>query len=356
MATGTAYILVCANLADADAHFASLDLESEHIDLWMMTTAFRRNFATVVGDVCKSAPGQGQFSSASCQYKIRRTRVYKLPDHERVPYRFNFYAVHEVTFTCQGDTPLSSTEIQADLLSILSPKLDYSTGELDVVRAAEAFGEDWVMPAVDRISGSSVECWIPDTENDAYGIDAQLFLFYVIAGYGLVFLEQSQLDIHLIGTDLGSDKTFAPRLLKSRLHITNINRLFLTRSQSPFALIRQRCEALIDQYRLRSRHDWLREIYDDISTTYELYLREKDSRGSRIISRILFALTAFTVLSGLFFGLFELNNESPIATEGPRALGDPIYLPPLLISLVALVILVALVTFWPQGNKRGRFK
>jgi len=356
VATGTAYILVCANLAEADTHFQSLDLEPECIDLWMMTTAFRRNFATIVGEACKTAPGQTHFSSASCQYDIRRTRVFKLPEHERVPYRFNFYAVHEVAFTCQGDTPLSSAEIQADLLAILSPKLDYSTGELDVARAAETFGEDWVMPAAGGIAASSVECWIPDTGEDEYDINALLFLFYVIAGYGLVLLEQSQLDIRLIDADLGREKTFAPKLLKSRLQITNINRLFLTRSQSPFALVRQRCEALIEQYRLRLRHDWLREIYDDISTTYELYLREKDSRSSRIISRILFALTAFTVLSGLFFGLFELNSESPIATQGPRALGDPIYLPPLLISLVALVILVALVTLWPQGKQRGRFK
>jgi hypothetical protein len=350
MKTTEIYLLFGIKTASPLDLFNAYEGDEQPIDLGRMTRSFKDNLRCVMLDRTKHREIAKKLDFGGHAVTLQSEHVFSKKPCDSLPDRFNFF----VLFRFEHDDVARSGAAREAIIDGLTPRSEQSRlSEIDVERVRQLFPAR-TAALFDGLQDSEAtfEVWLPPAEAQQMPELPALFTYYTIAGYSLVQLENNQITLDIGISKVLKKEFLADQIIINSVYITNITRRFLSLSQSPSPNIRSVCNQLIEHYRLRGRIEWITDVFERISSLFEVITHKTQSRAALVTQRILLTLTAFTVLSGIFFGIFQITNDSPVVKSGLWELTNPSYIPALLLSAACLLLIFLVAFLWPQSGRQ----
>lgn len=320
----------------------------DKIDLSLMSRAFKKNSDNILGKTYKV--DRESFETRLCDTPILvvSESLFTINSDYILPFPCNVFILLELEQTnVTSETPeLTASMIMSELSKGTA---DDDPGGIDHQLCLKIFPTIALRKLLSKDSQRVIaEAWSPSIKTVDTRLIGQIFTYYTSVSACVVQIENNLVDMEF-GTNTPSQITrLSSDIVTNKVHITNLKRVLLLDSTSAVSNIRSVCASIITHYRTVSRIKWLQDVSEGFQDITGILQSQRSSASAATISRILFALTSFTVLSGLFFGLFQLSDTAPIASRGFMALADPSLIAPLLISTISFILLTIVVVLWPR--------
>jgi hypothetical protein len=322
-----------------------------------MSAAFKNNFIHVFGDRIKHHPCDASIVTPRNTYRAIQIASFAVRQTmAEIPIRYNAYSIITVTVPEEIKT---LRQVEQDIIaSITPPATSWKLTERDPLAISTMFPFPQVTNLVEQsrtVDGKpriavDVRAFSPIDENTVCAASIQAF--YTMAGTCLVEIEHIQSAIHIGHGDKKLIIEAEDEILHVRAMLANIKRRFFSNSQTYNPRRREYCETISESYRLRQRMDWHNDLNDDFEKVLSIHATHIQELSSKKTARILFILTAFTVASGLFFGLFTMNSETDIIRNGMGGVITFKVVPPLLFAIGCLLITILATLYWPLDRKK----
>lgn len=345
-----AYVMFTGDVADAQAWLAGVPAPVGDARLTDLTTAFKKNFARLFGEEARSRDLSLPVVVNGATFRATGATSLAVTEaaYQDIAVRFNVYCIVRVEPPAGMTNP---REIEAALIAAVTPPADeWKSKDRDPDRIRALYPIDEVTQLLAASKKFSVEVRAIEEFDDNTIASCAIYAYYILGGYSLVEIEHAQIGLELKAGPAKHLRDAQNMIVGLRIKLANTRRRFLSISQAYNPLRREFCETVMEQFRLRRRAQWHDELNAEFERALAVLAAQAQARSAELTGRILFLLTAFTVLSGLFFGLFQIDLESEVARSGPLALIDPRLVTPLAVSIAALIMLYAAAAFWPRRH------
>lgn len=343
------YAVVTARLPDCESWFSQIDAPASPPPLPTFSSQFIDNLTQVFGREIRHAEIDEPVSFGDTELRYTDMLALRLPsDSEDFPRPYNAILV----FRADASQLIDPERTAQHVIDSLAPDAaEEALKSRSRTKALSISASPTLAAMLDQAEALSYEVRSLDDLDARPSTLCCLYAFYITAGYALVATEHEQISFDAETSDaMGSVKRRAG-VVKIRLQLANIQRRFLTISQSFSLQRRDQCETIISQFRIRKRIAWQSALNSEYETVITSQSSIQQERMAKRTNRFLLALTLFTVVSGLFFGLFALDSDTEVAERGLLALMNQAYLQPLLFTLIVLLVTTILIVLWPDRRK-----
>jgi hypothetical protein len=266
-----------------------------------------------------------------------------LPQNGELPDLYSHFAVLRIS----ADNLPDLVTIERELLGILT------TADGPDLRFEGKYLLDLVdTPALrlfldsEHVENIIYEAKILEEQTDTIKI-AILKSFYEMCGLILVSIEKQQMLRNIPILDSNVDSSVFSSIATEWLTLYNLNRRFLTRSQSYVQQNREICEKIIEMYRLRLRSEGQKRLNEEASQYLAFLIEKRRGQNAEITAKMLFILTCFTIVASIFFGFLQTQEEAPILKRGLEVLSNFSLLYPLFLGMCTLGVLLLFGWLWP---------
>lgn len=339
------FAIFCMKFDEPQKWFDGIPQPAEPAPLMGYTRTWKRHFRSVFGNEFKNLPVDYRLDADGHAFRVVEALALHIPPsiHDDV-FRYNGVIVLRIAALDEALAPSDEEgqEITRHIYQRFMTGRIGDDGPEDYTPESviKAMPLDFLRHALERQTDFSIEMRHIDDRTGQPTGTAFSYAYYITAGYGMVHVEHRQIDL-VHSRDSMSSSDVAAETARIRKRLSFLRCVFFTRSQSYLLLRRAQCEEIMEQFRLRDRFRWHAELNSDFES---IALAESSARRERLArrtNRVIFLLTAFTVISGTFFGFFSLAEDADILKRGIAALADIRLVPVLFLALAILVVTLA---------------